>query len=87
MRDGSIPPRRVRDPEALYAPRFDRGEYRTPMQWGEDKNADFSPRTPWLAVTKDVADANVVEQINTPACSALKRAPHATSYTPGRRRS
>ncbi|HEX4207526.1 MAG TPA: alpha-amylase family glycosyl hydrolase [Ktedonobacteraceae bacterium] len=67
MCDGEVPPQKVRDPEAIAAPRFDRGAYRTPMQWNSEPNAGFSRQTPWLAAVKDSDGDDVAAQCDHPA--------------------
>lgn len=66
MCNGEVPPQEMRDPEGIADTRFDRGAYRTPMQWDSGCNAGFSRHTPWLACVKESERDNVAEQRDDP---------------------
>ncbi len=65
MRDGSIPPDRVRDPFEKNVPGIGVGRdpERTPMQWDGTRNAGFTTGCPWLPVTDDYPVINVEAQL------------------------
>ena len=68
MRDGSIPPDRIRDPWEKNVPGLGLGRdpCRTPMQWNDDEYGDFSTATPWLPMGVDGRHTNVAIQSNDP---------------------
>jgi alpha-glucosidase len=73
----SIPPGRVRDPQALRAPgvSFNRDEARTSMPWSAAPHAGFSTVEPWLPVDADFAERNVEAEAARPdSMLALVRA-------------
>jgi alpha-glucosidase len=55
MRNGAIPPDRIRDPLEKKMPGFGLGRdpERTPMPWDASPNAGFTSGTPWLPVGSD----------------------------------
>jgi alpha-glucosidase len=59
-----IPPERVHDPFEKNVPGFGLGRdgCRTPMQWDASRHAGFSQAEPWLPLTGDTAQRNVVVQ-------------------------
>ncbi len=66
MRDGLIPPERVRDPWGIRVgnPSVGRDPERTPMQWDATPNAGFCPPAgdPWLPIPDDATETNVAAQ-------------------------
>ena len=73
MENGSIPPEKVRDPQAVNQPEvahlMGRDPQRTPMQWDASPNAGFAPEgaDPWLPVAADYKARNVAVQEADPA--------------------
>jgi alpha-glucosidase len=69
MRDGVIPPDRVRDPWERNVPGLGLGRdpERTPMQWTTGEGAGFTSGTPWLPITDEVGTRNVAAQREDPA--------------------
>jgi len=68
MVNGSIPPDKYQDPQALNEPgiAFSRDNVRTPMQWDNSPYAGFSTVEPWLPVNRDYARRNVAAQRQEP---------------------
>ena len=72
MTDVPIPPELVRDPQAVNQPEVadevGRDPQRTPMLWDDSPNAGFCPPdvTPWLPVSADYAQHNVLSQESDP---------------------
>jgi alpha-glucosidase len=69
MRDGLIPPEKVRDPEQKNLPGYavGRDPERTPMQWTPEPNAGFTAGTPWLPVPDDYRDVSVAVERDDPS--------------------
>jgi alpha-glucosidase len=59
MRDGEIPPARVRDPVGKRFAALGRDPERTPMQWDKSAGAGFSSADPWLPLAADFDAVNV----------------------------
>lgn len=62
MTNAVIPADRVRDPYVTPETGLGRDPSRTPMQWTPARHAGFSPVEPWLPVTADHSEINVVSQ-------------------------
>lgn len=68
MRDGVVPPERIRDPVGKRFPPLNRDPERTPMQWTAGRNAGFSSAADtWLPLGPDVERINVAAQQRDPA--------------------
>jgi alpha-glucosidase len=63
MENGRIPPEKIQDPQGvnLGAERT-RDVARTPMQWNGELHAGFSTVEPWLPVSEDYQERNVIIQ-------------------------
>ena len=72
----SVPPERVRDPQALREPGvFNRDEARLPMPWDGSANAGFTTGESWLPLEDDWPTRNLAAQERDPASMlALTRA-------------
>jgi alpha-glucosidase len=68
MKDVPIPPDKVRDPQGLNMPDLNvsRDPQRTPMQWDDGPNADFSEGEPWLPLSANYQRVNVRKLQETP---------------------
>ncbi len=68
MRDGLVPPDRVRDPQALNLgdPSFSRDPQRVPMCWDDSEHAGFTTGQPWLPASPDTNEVNVEAQRDDP---------------------
>src|SRR5688500_16550979 len=68
LRDGVIPPERVRDPWEKNVPGLGLGRdpERTPMQWSAQPNAGFTSGVPWLPVATNFTEQNVEAQARHP---------------------
>jgi alpha-glucosidase len=63
MENGVIPPEKIQDPPGItLGAERSRDVCRTPMQWDDSPNADFSSAEPWLPVSDDYATRNVAAQ-------------------------
>ena len=67
LRDGEIPPDRIRDPVGQRFPALGRDPERTPMPWDASANAGFSPADPWLPLGAEWPTVNVAAQRDDPA--------------------
>ena len=67
LRDGEIPPERIRDPVGQRFPALGRDPERTPMPWDASANAGFSPAEPWLPLGAEWPTVNVAAQRDDPA--------------------
>ncbi len=67
MRDGLIPPERVRDPVGKRFPAVNRDPERTPMQWSPGPGAGFTTAAEaWLPLGPDADTVNVTAQLHEP---------------------
>jgi len=68
MRDGEVPPDRVRDPAELNVPGkgLGRDPQRTPFHWNGEPQAGFTTGEPWLPIASDYAVRNVERERNEP---------------------
>jgi alpha-glucosidase len=67
MTDTKILPSQIRDPAAVHD--ASRDPERTPMLWDSGTNAGFSEKEPWLPVSLDYKEKNVINQLADPDSS------------------
>lgn len=67
MIDGKIPHDKMHDPQGLnLGADMSRDPCRTPLQWSSEQYAGFSSIAPWLPVSEDYENCNVMAQIDNP---------------------